>query len=79
MPAVSARAGAVRAAWLIWRDGVQSQAVTCLVGAWHVMTAGLRDVKVNENRYGRLRPRSLGRHSSLVSGDSAQPVKVWTR
>jgi hypothetical protein len=21
-----------------------------LVGAWHVMTAGLRDVKVNENR-----------------------------
>ena len=33
------------------RDGAWPQAVTCLVGVWHVMTtAGLRDVKVNENR-----------------------------
>ena len=64
-PAVSARAGAVRAAWHIWRDGAWPQAVTCLVGAWHVMTVGLRDVKVNENR-------------SLCTGVGLGPIKPKT-
>ena len=50
VPAVSARAGAVRAAWHLWPGRRLVTGGHVLVGAWHVMTAGLRDVKVNENR-----------------------------